>query len=156
MFLAVHLVLLRLAGSGRIGLHDAEGRALGIGAIGEVALPQDRHLGPHNGAARRHDLFDVRVDRVDVDGVRRRLQRVAAVRKSAVDARFALARTDQSVRHWAIPLIDLPAEDLFVERDRALRIVRHQLEMHYTRHSLPSISRRFHRRHWLYYIVQMC
>src|SRR5262245_28645323 len=117
-----------------VALHHAEHIALSVLAVGEVAYAGYGHLGGRHRATAGCDLGDGVVDRVYADGVDRRHARLAP-HERAVDPRGAgVAGGDQPVVLRAIPLLDLPAEDIAVELDSALGIIGAQLEMNDSRH----------------------
>ena len=125
----------------RVHLHHPEDVALGVLRVREPPDGGNRHLGKRDASVELGDPLHHGVEARDVDGAHERVDGLhvgrtgtAARHEPAVDARRSfLAGLDEPVGLRS-PLVELPAEELAIERDRPLDVLGLDLEMDGTRH----------------------
>src|SRR5262249_8263017 len=126
-----------------VTLHETEVVPLGVAYIREIAHPWDWarlvHLAAPGGEGRRKGGLHIRhVHRAGVAKLRDGpLGRILALAEPPINAALPLTGRDEPVVH-PLDFLDRPAEDLLVEGDGSLDIIRIDIEMHYSiGHGLP-------------------
>src|SRR5579863_4180667 len=121
-----------------VGLQDAEGVALRILAVSQVADAGNHHLRRNHFAAGGLDVLYGFIERRGVDGVDRAGARKAAAQYPAVDAWRVGARGNEPIVLRTLPFVDFPAKYLAIEHRGTIGIVRGNFKVNDSRHERYS------------------
>ena len=122
--------------SRRVVLHNPEHVIFRVLAVNQVADAGNRGLGNDDFASMLRDFGGEIVNRRNVNRVDE-IDRALAFENTAVDTRLLLrARRDEPVVFRPALFLRIPSEDILVKLDGALRLVRADFKMNYSRHLL--------------------